>query len=219
MPNILVLNPNSNAEVTANIDRSLDTIRQQLHADISVTNLTGTPLGIETQEDVETVVSPILAYLKQVANDYDAFVIACFSDPALHSAREQLSKPVTGIAEAGLLTALTLGDRVGTISLSASSVARHWRYYRMLGINARIAGDVAVNSSVADLAHEDKTLNNILEAGQRLRDAHGANVLVLGCAGMPQYRKPLEEKLGIPVLDPTQAATVMAIGQAVLRSS
>ena len=40
----------------------------------------------------------------------------------------------------------------------------------------------------------------------------GADVLVLGCAGMARYRAPLAAALGMPVVDPTQAAVTMAIG-------
>jgi allantoin racemase len=48
--------------------------------------------------------------------------------------------------------------------------------------------------------------------GTRLRDHDGADVLVLGCAGMAQYRAGLEAEVGLPVIDPTQAAVTMAIG-------
>jgi Asp/Glu/hydantoin racemase len=34
----------------------------------------------------------------------------------------------------------------------------------------------------------------------------------MGCAGMARHRKPLEDALGIPVIDPTQAAVTMALG-------
>ena len=50
------------------------------------------------------------------------------------------------------------------------------------------------------------------EVGSELRDDHGCDVLVMGCAGMAQYRAGLERDLGIPVIDPTQAATSLAIG-------
>jgi allantoin racemase len=36
-------------------------------------------------------------------------------------------------------------------------------------------------------------------------------VLVMGCAGMARYRAPLEAELGVPVVDPTQAAVGLAI--------
>jgi len=48
--------------------------------------------------------------------------------------------------------------------------------------------------------------------GRELRDLDGAEALVMGCAGMARHRKALEDELGIPVIDPTQAAVAMAIG-------
>ena len=36
--------------------------------------------------------------------------------------------------------------------------------------------------------------------------------IVMGCAGMARHRRPLEQALGIPVIDPTQAAVTMALG-------
>jgi len=38
-------------------------------------------------------------------------------------------------------------------------------------------------------------------------------VLVMGCAGMARYRAPLEEATGLPVVEPTQAAVSLALGQ------
>jgi Asp/Glu/hydantoin racemase len=35
----------------------------------------------------------------------------------------------------------------------------------------------------------------------------------MGCAGMARFRRPLEEALGVPVVEPTQAATAMAVGR------
>jgi Asp/Glu/hydantoin racemase len=35
----------------------------------------------------------------------------------------------------------------------------------------------------------------------------------MGCAGMARYRAALEDTLGIPVVEPTQAAAAMAIGR------
>ena len=42
--------------------------------------------------------------------------------------------------------------------------------------------------------------------GATLRDAHGADVLVLGCAGrMARYRARFEDQLGIAVVDPSHS--------------
>jgi Asp/Glu/hydantoin racemase len=50
-----------------------------------------------------------------------------------------------------------------------------------------------------------------IDVGRQLRDHHGADVLVMGCAGMAGYRGDLEEAVQIPVVEPTQAAVAMAI--------
>ena len=71
------------------------------------------PPGIESQAHVEQVVGLIGATIKKRDNDCSAFVIACSSDPGLHAARELTLKPVLGIAECGILTALTWGSASG----------------------------------------------------------------------------------------------------------
>jgi Asp/Glu/hydantoin racemase len=40
----------------------------------------------------------------------------------------------------------------------------------------------------------------------------GSAAIVMGCAGMARHRGPLEQALGIPLVDPTQAAVTMALG-------
>lgn len=84
------------------------------------------PAGIETQEHVESVTLPLRRRI-EAANDVDAFVIACYSDPGLHVAREGTASPVFGIAECGVLTALTRADRFGVIAIRSGWIPRHLR--------------------------------------------------------------------------------------------
>jgi Asp/Glu/hydantoin racemase len=53
----------------------------------------------------------------------------------------------------------------------------------------------------------------MVEVANALKDQHGANVIVMGCAGMAEHRKPLQDAVGLPVVEPTQAAVTMAIGR------
>ena len=77
---------------------------------------------------------PLCHMVREYDGDAAAFVIACFSDPGLFAARESPAKPVLGIAECGILTALTLGHRFGVISILARSVARQLRYIGAMGV-------------------------------------------------------------------------------------
>jgi Asp/Glu/hydantoin racemase len=208
---IVVINPNSSEAVTAAIDRAVAPLRMAAGPEIECVTLAGGPPGIETQAHVEQVVQPI-ARLVAERTDAAAFVIACFSDPGLHVAREATARPVFGIAECGLLSAMTLGERFGIVSILAGSVPRHLRYVRQLGLAWRFAADLPIGLGVVELADPGRTLVRLSAIGSELRDHYGADVLVLGCAGMAQYRPDLEAALGIPEVDPTQAAVTMAIG-------
>jgi Asp/Glu/hydantoin racemase len=64
-----------------------------------------------------------------------------------------------------------------------------------------------------ELSNQEKTFRRMVEVGSALRHEHGADVVVMGCAGMARYRQPLQEEIGIPVVEPTQAAVAMAIGR------
>jgi Asp/Glu/hydantoin racemase len=208
---IVVINPNSTQAVTAAIDAALQPWRMAGGPAIECVTLAEGPLGIETQAHVEQVVQPICRLVRARA-DAAAFVIACFSDPGLHAAREATARPVLGIAECGLLSALTLGERFGIIAILPTSLPRHLRYVRQLGLAQRFAGDLPLGLGVVELADEARAFERMVEVGGRLREQHGADVLVLGCAGMARYRKTLADVLDLPVVDPTQAAVTMAIG-------
>lgn len=216
MPSLLVLNPNSNPAVTAGIDTAVAGLRTAFAASISVVGLDGTPFGIETQRDVDAVATPVVEHVAAHGAAYDAFVIACFSDPGLHAAREATDRPVLGIAQSGLLTALSLGESIGVISIGAGSLARHWRTYRSMGIAQRVVADLPLGATVAELADGARLGDRMLSTGRRLVEDHGAAVLVLGCAGMAHYRAGLEQALGVTVVDPTQAACAQALGAAAL---
>ena len=212
---IIVINPNSNEHVTSSMDTALEPLRLANGPIIkSVTNFDG-PTGIESQHDADSAALQVINIIKR-NNSADAFVIACFSDPGIYAAREVTNKPVFGIAESGILTALSLGSSFGILAILDTSVPRHVRYIRSLGLEKRFAGDLAIGLGVAELSDEKKTFHRLLEVGRKLRDNHESSVLILGCAGMARYRHDLQESLGIPVVDPSQAAASMAVSAVLL---
>ena len=77
-----------------------------------------------------------------------------------------------------------------------------------MGLTDRLAGERPLEMSVAETASGEKTLERMIDVGRQLKEQDGAEAVVMGCAGMARHRRPLEEALGIPVIDPTQAAVV-----------
>src|SRR5947209_7818848 len=150
-PRIRVVNPNSNETVTRGLDAALAPLRFADGPEIVCSTLAEGPFGIETQADAESVAMP-LRRLVEADNGADAFVIACYSDPGLHLCREGTTRPVFGIAECGVLTALARADRFGVIAIRQRSIARHLRYLRQMGLADRLAGERPLEISVADSA-------------------------------------------------------------------
>jgi len=213
MSTIYVINPNSTEAVTAAIDDALEPLRSNDGPDFECVTIAEGPPGIESQRDVDGVIAPLLKRAAALENRAAAFVVACFSDPGLHSLREQSARPIFGIAECGVLTALSIAQRFGVIAILPKSIPRHLRYYAAMGVTDRLAAELAINVGMVDLANEELTRSRMTECGRTLRDVHGADAVVMGCAGMTRYRPGLEDALGIPVVEPTQAAVAMAVGR------
>jgi Asp/Glu/hydantoin racemase len=214
MTSLIVLNPNSSQRVTAGIDAAIDPLRRFGTAIRCLTLAEGPP-GIESQRQADLTIGPMLA-LAAAQTDAAGYVIACFGDPGLHALRDQTALPVVGIQEAAVMTALTLGHRFGVIAILPASIPRHLRAFGAMGVLDRLAADRALGLSVADLADPDKSVGAMIAIGKRLRDEDGANVLIMGCAGMAHYRAPLQDATGLPVVEPCQAAVSMALGQIAL---
>jgi len=217
MNTLVVINPNSSQIVTDAIDRAIDPLRT-FGIPIRCLTLADGPPGIENQRQADLTIAPMLS-LAASQEDAAGFVIACFGDPGLHALRDQTALPVVGIQEAAVMTSLTLGQRFGVIAILPASIPRHLRAFGAMGVLDRLAGDRALGLGVAELADAGKSLDAMIASGKRLRDENGANVLIMGCAGMAGYRQTLEEATGLPVVEPCQAAVAMALGQIALNLS
>ncbi len=207
---IVVVNPNSTQAVTDGIDEAVAPLRFAEGPAIDCLTLAQGPPGIETQRHVDSVVAPLCDLIRREDNTADAFVVACFSDPGLHSARETTAKPVLGISECAIGQALVLGDRFAIIAILPASLARHRRYIRQLGLAGRFAGERPIGVGVTDLEGE-AVAGRMAEVARALVRQDGADVVILGCAGMARYRARLADETGVPVIDPSQAAVAQAL--------
>ena len=214
---LIIINPNSSQMVTDGIDAAVGPLRR-FGTPIRCLTLAEGPAGIESQMQADLTIAPMLR-LAAAQKDAAGYVIACFGDPGLHALRDQTTLPVVGIQEAAVMTALTLGQKFGVIAIMPASIPRHLRAFGAMGVLDRLAGDRALGLGVTDLADPDKSLGAMIATGKRLRDDDGANVLIMGCAGMAQYRATLESETGLPVVEPCQAAAALALGHIALGQS
>lgn len=215
MSALIVINPNASEAVTAGIDAAVAPLRC-FGTPIRCLTLAEGPPGIESQRQADLTIAPMLD-LAAAQDDAGGYVIACFGDPGVHALRDQTDLPVVGIQEAAVSSALLLGQRFGVIAILAASIPRHLRAFGAMGVRDRMAGDRALGLGVAELSDPKQSLAAMVRTARALRDEDGADVLIMGCAGMAQYRSTLEQEVGLPVVEPCQAAAAAALGQIALR--
>ncbi len=209
MAEILVVNPNSNPEVTAGFDRALAPFRLEGGPAIRCVQLDRGPFGIESEADIAAVVPLLVERIR--AEPADAYLVACYSDPDLDACRAATAAPVLGIQASAVATALARADRFGVVAILETSIPRHRRALARMGVLDRLADERALGLRVHELAAECTTWDRLLAAGRALVAEDGAGAVILGCAGMARYRTRLEAALAVPVIDPTQAAVGLAL--------
>jgi len=150
---------------------------------------------------------------------FDAFVIGCFYDTGLHDAREVSGEMiVTAPCIAACEIAASLSNRFGIIVGRRKWVAQMQATVHEYGYGSRLAGFYHVELGVTDFQKDHaETERRLLAAGRRAVEEDYAECLILGCTLEIGFHKTLEDKLGVPVIDPSVAALKRAEYAATLK--
>ncbi|KAF2163111.1 hypothetical protein M409DRAFT_68733 [Zasmidium cellare ATCC 36951] len=215
--NILLLNPNSTPSMTTTC---LTTAQPTLPPDVHLTPFTApaklSPSAIESSFDAIFSASACARTLLADPNlpSYDGILVACYSEhPLIKLLREELEIPVMGIMQASILFASTLGARYGLIATSQRSKGNHALH---LAHDTSCAGISSVDLGVLDLERlpREVVMAKMRSAAEELI-AQGAEVLLLGCAGMSGMKEALEEAVsgrGVEVVDGVVAGVQILSG-------
>lgn len=207
---LLVTNCNTSAAVSSLIAAEAGRV-----ADPATTVIVRTPRwGVESAEgwfDSFLSAASVLDLVAEEADPFDAVVLAGFGEHGREGVRELVDVPVVDITEAAVVLAASLGTRYGIVTSLARTRGQIEASLRTspLGIGA-CAGIFAIERPVLDLvADPDETVSALLRVGAQAVGA-GAEVLVLGCAGMSALSAKITAELGVPVVDGLSAGIKLA---------
>ncbi len=209
MHRILVINPNSSRPCSDGISAALEPFRFPNGPALDVIALADGPPGIYSWRDWHQATDPICRTVEQ--HDAGVFVIACASDPGIEAARAVTRRPVLGVFRCAVAAAVAQGERFGVIALVEASKGRHLTALRAMGLEGRLAAEVALNVTIETLLDPQAARTLLTETAIALVAA-GAQSIILGCTGMAGHRAALEAACGVPVIEPCQAAAAQAIG-------
>jgi allantoin racemase len=206
---IVVTNCNTTQEMTEEIVRGA---RAAAGPGTTVTGLTPGwgPESAEGWLDSYLSAAAVLDTLRTYDGPpYDAVVMAGFGEHGREGVRELVDVPVVDITEAAAHLACLLGRRYGVVTTLARSVGQIEDSLETAGVARNCAAIVGTGLNVLDLGDDERTGTAFLAAAERACAA-GAEVLVLGCAGMTGLQRVVGEKLGLPVVDGVAAAVKLA---------
>jgi allantoin racemase len=151
----------------------------------------------------------VLDLLHAEAEPFDAAVLAGFGEHGREGARELLDVPVVDITEAGAHLACLLGRRYGVVTTLERTRGQIEDSLHTAGLAAHCMAIEGTGLGVLELADADRAASAFVSAARRARDA-GAEVLVLGCAGMTGLHARIAAELSVPVVDGVAAAVRLA---------
>ena len=193
---ILIINPNSDAETDERLRKKAAAFVRGAYQ-VDVTHVAATPKLIATPEDAAKGLPEMMELVRQ-GEEYDAFIVACHSDPNLEVLQAITDKPVVGIAEASMKIASMNCHSFAVISPSARSI-----------------------SPKPPLARkylcQDNDSENLCRAAERAVEHSHVDGIVLGCANYANADAYIEKKLGVKVFDGVACALMLAAGLAMYR--
>jgi allantoin racemase len=179
------------------------------------------PSAIETAAEEVTAAAEVLRLIRG-ASGVDAYLIACFGDPALEAARELTDAPVVGIGEAAYRAALMVARRFAVITTLARGIPDLENGMDRLGVRHGCVGVVPLGIPVAEQGAEFGATNEaIVAAGRQAVEGLGAEALVLACGGMAQVEAEVRERVGVPATNGVGFGALLAhaLWRAGLRTS
>jgi allantoin racemase len=212
MTRLLVVNPNTSPEMTETIRGSAAAAAQAIGVEVDTVCPTNGPESIEGRFDETISAYWTLDCVMQVHAQYDGVVVACYGPhPAIEGIREATCVPTMGIMEASVLYALPLGSRFSIVTTSPRWQPLLEEGIKLLGVEARCASVRSSGLAVLDLDRlpSDEVCARLATEARAAVETDGAEVILLGCAGMAGLQASVAAEVDVPVVDAVWAGVVM----------
>jgi allantoin racemase len=207
---LLFANPNTTVAVTDRIAAVARAAASPGTEIVAVTGQTGVPY-IATRAEAVIGARVALELLAEHADGCDAAVVAAFADPGVGGARELLSIPVIGMAEAAMLTACMLGRRFSIVTFATALGPWYRECVEYNGLSGRLASIRCVTSGFRDIASVPEEMADVLvEACCQAVEQDEADVVILGGAPLAGLAGTVADRVPVPLVDGVAAAVRQA---------
>jgi len=209
---ILVINPNTTQAMTDEIHHVAKAAAAPGTVVETVQPKAG-PRSIEGNADEVLAAYHTLDLVAGTRGKYDAYVIACFGDPALAACREVSAVPVIGIAEAAFHMASLIAYKWSVVTVLPRVKPLLEELVLRNEMERHCASIRCTPLTVLEIEEDlDRTKRMMVDEGRKAIEEDGAEALLLGCAGLGPLDKWMQDQLHVPVLDGVACAVKLAEG-------
>lgn len=202
---ILMINPNTSQEIT---DLVVSSARKVASPGTEIIGATGRfgPRYIVSRAGAAVAGHAALDAYAAHGDGADVIALSCFGDPGLAGLRELAAQPVIGMAEAACQEAAQGGRRFAIVTGGERWGAMLEEFVAALGLASQLAVVKTVAPSGGDIARDpDRALALLANAAQSCIDVNGADVVILGGAGLAGIPERIQDRVGRPLIDSVTA--------------
>lgn len=200
---ILWVNPVGSAAFDADTEALIDRVRRPEFAPV-VRSLEHGPPHLEYHTYEHEAAGPMLELMRDADEDgFDGAIIGCFYDGGLREARELCRMPITGMAEAALAVAATMGHKFSIIVGRRKWIPKMADNAVVYGHERRLASLRSVEMGIPDVAADPEGFFGACIREARLAVEHdGAEVVVLSEIATPEFWDRATAEVDFPIVDP-----------------
>lgn len=207
---IFVVNPNTTTSMTEKIDACARAVASP-GTEILASNPPHGPVSIEGHYDEAIATPGLLGEIQRGEKEgADAFVVACFDDPAIGACRELATGPVLGICEAAMHAASMIASNFSVVTTLPRAVPIIEELAMRYGMERRCRRVRAADMPVLALEEDPEARYQVLAEVSRAVAEDHCEAVILGCAGMADLTEWLSHEAGVPVIDGVVVAVRMA---------
>ena len=207
---ILLYNPNTTQSITDKLYNTAKLVTSSGTELVPMTAKKGFPY-ISNEAEAQISGTTVLEVIAKEHRNYNAAIIAAFGDPGLKAARSLFHIPIVGLGEAAMLSACLFGKKFGIISFTNNMSAWYEESVETLGLKDRYAGFRAIDSVILSIDKiQSVQKKNLIKSAKDSVEIDGADVIIFAGAPLSGFKKNVEDKISVPVIDCAEAAVKQA---------
>lgn len=198
---ILMINPNTSTEITDLVVASAKSVASAGTEIVGATGRFG-PRYIVSRAGAAIAGHAALDAYAEHGAGIDVIALSCFGDPGLAGLKELATQPVIGMAEAACQEAAQGGRRFAIVTGGERWGPMLEEFVASQGLAPQLAIVKTVAPSGGDIARDpEQALSLLVDAAQSCVDVHGADVVILGGAGLAGIPQRIQDRVSKPLID------------------